>query len=57
MPDNIYLPQLARVAYIKEEIGGERAIKTFRVEPVEGDELRTRRAASAPCCRSSAAAK
>jgi NAD(P)H-flavin reductase len=36
MPDNIYLPQLARVTYIKEEIGGERAIKTFRVEPVEG---------------------
>jgi sulfhydrogenase subunit gamma (sulfur reductase) len=36
MPDNIYLPQLARVTYIKEEIGGERSIKTFRVEPVEG---------------------
>lgn len=36
MPDNIYLPQLARVAYIKEEVVGERSIKTFRVEPVDG---------------------
>jgi len=36
MPDNIYLPELARVAYIKEEMVGERAIKTFRVEPVNG---------------------
>lgn len=36
MPDNIYLPQLARVAYIKDEVYGERAIKTFRVEPVDG---------------------
>ena len=36
MPDNIYLPQLARVAYIKEEVVGERSIKTFRVEAVDG---------------------
>ena len=36
MPDNIYLPELARIAHITEEIGGERAIKTFRIEPVEG---------------------
>ncbi len=36
MPDNIYLPQLARVAYIKEEVVGERSIKTFRVEGVDG---------------------
>src|SRR3970040_2466708 len=36
MPDNIYLPQLARVASIKEEVAGERSIKTFRVEPVDG---------------------
>ncbi len=36
MPDNIYLPQLARVAHIKEEVAGERSIKTFRVEPVDG---------------------
>ena len=37
MSDNIYLPELARIAHIKEEIGGERAIKTYRVEPVDGD--------------------
>ena len=36
MPDNIYLPQLARVASIKDEVAGERSIKTFRVEPVDG---------------------
>ncbi|WIM05548.1 MAG: FAD/NAD(P)-binding protein [Candidatus Nitricoxidivorans perseverans] len=35
--DNIYLPKLARIAHIKEEIGGERAIKTFRLEFVNGD--------------------
>ena len=32
MDDNIYLPQLARVAHIKEEVAGERSIKTFRLE-------------------------
>src|SRR4030065_801638 len=37
MPVNIYLPQLAKVASIKEEVAGERSIKTFRVEPVDGD--------------------
>ncbi|PIQ09826.1 MAG: heterodisulfide reductase subunit F [Hydrogenophilales bacterium CG_4_9_14_3_um_filter_59_35] len=37
MPDNIYLPELARITYIKEEVAGERSIKTFRVEPVNGD--------------------
>ena len=36
MSDTIYLPQLARIAHIKDETGGERAIKTFRVEPVDG---------------------
>jgi len=36
MPDNIYLPELARIAHIKEEIGGERAIKTYRLEPLSG---------------------
>ena len=36
MSDNIYLPELARITHIKEEIGGERSIKTYRVEPVEG---------------------
>lgn len=35
--DNIYLPKLARVAHVKEEIGGERAIKTFRLEFVNDD--------------------
>ena len=35
--DNIYLPKLARIAHIKQEIGGERAIKTFRLEFVGGD--------------------
>ena len=42
MSDNIYLPELARITHIKEEIGGERAIKTYRVEPVEGGSLRAR---------------
>ena len=37
MPDNIYLPQLARIAYVKEEVTGERSIKTFRVEGVDGE--------------------
>ncbi len=37
MSDNIYLPELARISHIKEEIGGERAIRTFRIEPVEGE--------------------
>jgi len=32
MGDNIYLPKLARVIHIKEEVPGERAIKTFRLE-------------------------
>src|SRR3989304_8613107 len=36
MPDNIYLPQRARVASIKEGVAGERSIKPFRVEPVDG---------------------
>ena len=31
-PPNIYLPQLARISYIKEEVPGDRAIKTFRLE-------------------------
>ena len=37
MSDNIYLPQLARIAHIKEEVAGERSIKTFRLEFVDGD--------------------
>lgn len=39
MSDNIYLPQLARVAFIKDEVVGERAIKTFRVEAADGGDL------------------
>ncbi len=36
MNDNVYLPQLARIAHIKDEVGGPRAIKTFRVEFLDG---------------------
>ena len=39
MSDNIYLPQLGRIAFIKDEVLGERAIKTFRVEPADGGKL------------------
>ncbi len=34
---NVYLPKLARIAGIKDEIGGARAIKTYRVEFLDGD--------------------
>jgi NAD(P)H-flavin reductase len=34
---NVYLPKLGRIVDIKEESSGARAIKTFRVEFVEGD--------------------
>lgn len=37
MPDNIYLPSLGRIAYIKDEVVGERAIKTFHIEPMDGE--------------------
>ena len=36
MGENIYLPQLARVIHVKEEVPGERSIKTFRLEFVNG---------------------
>ncbi|TXT23595.1 MAG: 2-polyprenylphenol 6-hydroxylase [Gallionellaceae bacterium] len=36
MPHNIYLPNLARVIYIKDEVPGERAIRTFHLEPLDG---------------------
>ncbi|MBI4756919.1 MAG: FAD/NAD(P)-binding protein [Betaproteobacteria bacterium] len=36
MNANVYLPQLARIAHIKDEVGGARAIKTFRVEFLDG---------------------
>jgi sulfhydrogenase subunit gamma (sulfur reductase) len=35
--ENIYLPQLARVVHIESEVPGERAIKTFRLEFIEGE--------------------
>lgn len=34
---NTYLPKLAKIVHIKEEIGGERAIKTYRLEFENGD--------------------
>ena len=36
MSENAYLPQLARIVHIKEEVPGARAIKTFRVEFMNG---------------------
>ena len=36
MSENAYLPQLARIVNIKEEVPGARAIKTFRVEFMNG---------------------
>ncbi|BCB25742.1 hydrogenase [Sulfurimicrobium lacus] len=35
MQDNVYLPQLARVVRIADEVAGERAIKTYHVEPLD----------------------
>ncbi|CAA6606197.1 Anaerobic sulfite reductase subunit ArsB [Rhodospirillaceae bacterium LM-1] len=37
MSQNAYLPKLGRIAAIKEEVAGARAIKTFRIEFVNGD--------------------
>ncbi|MBF0355868.1 MAG: FAD/NAD(P)-binding protein [Alphaproteobacteria bacterium] len=37
MSQNAYLPKLGRIAAIKEEVPGGRAIKTFRIEFVNGD--------------------
>lgn len=37
MENNIYLPQLARVIFTKEEVPGERAIKTFQIEFLNKD--------------------
>lgn len=37
MLDNIYLPKMGRIAFIKEEVPGERSIKTFRIEFPNGD--------------------
>jgi len=37
MGHNVYLPKLARIIEIKEEVGGPRPIKTFRTVFVDGD--------------------
>lgn len=37
MSENVYMPKLARIIDIKEESPGARAIKTFRVEFINGD--------------------
>jgi len=36
MDHNVYLPRLARIIEIKEEVGGARPIKTFRINFVNG---------------------
>lgn len=35
MDDNTYLPKLAKIVHIKEEVGGTRAIKTFHTQFLE----------------------
>ncbi len=37
MEPNVYLPRLAKIVQIKEEVAGARAVKTFRTEFVNGD--------------------
>jgi sulfhydrogenase subunit gamma (sulfur reductase) len=37
MNDNTYLPKLAEITDIKEEVGGVRAVKTFRTAFLDGD--------------------
>jgi len=37
MLDNTYLPKLGRIAWTKDEVIGARAIKTFRIEFINGD--------------------
>jgi len=37
MEPNVYIPKLAKIIHIKEEVGGARAIKTFRTVFVNGD--------------------
>ncbi|MDP6065718.1 MAG: FAD/NAD(P)-binding protein [Alphaproteobacteria bacterium] len=37
MPNNIYLPKPGRIAHIKTEVEGNRAIKTFQVTFADGD--------------------
>jgi len=35
MEHNVYIPEFAKIIEIKEEVGGERAIKTFRTQFIE----------------------
>jgi NAD(P)H-flavin reductase len=37
--DNVYLPRLAKIIHVKEEVGGPRAIKTFRTQFHDGREF------------------
>ena len=37
MGHNVYLPKLAKIIEIKEEVGGARPIKTFRTAFLDGD--------------------
>lgn len=39
MSDNVYIPKLAEIISIKEEVGGARAIKTLRTRFVNNDEF------------------
>ncbi len=36
MDHNVYIPQLARIVEIKEEVGGARPIRTFRTNFING---------------------
>jgi len=37
MDPNVYIPKLAKIIEVKEEVGGARAIKTFRTAFIDGD--------------------
>jgi len=37
MEHNVYLPRLARITHIKEEVQGERAVKTYRTVMLDGN--------------------
>jgi sulfhydrogenase subunit gamma (sulfur reductase) len=39
MSDNIYVPRAARIIQIKDEVSGERPIKTFRMQFVDGGDF------------------
>src|SRR4030042_5494267 len=42
MEHNVYLPRLARITHIKEEVQGERAVKTFPTVMLEGESFTPR---------------